>query len=191
MNGITLTVLQIIQHGVVTKFVTPVHKFFQQESCLLLPADTALLAETLTFLIEIMQFEADDLLIFLTIIVDKCLPHGFLFGDTRFETMFGKMHEQGLKVIPAFPVLHFLKRTVQCSFINLLESTRRLISRLQARQKIFLSLLALPESLFTHHGERLFQAERHRVRVIIRSLIQCHPASLRQYRFFQVDVKRE
>ena len=108
MDGITLTVLQIIQHGVVTKFVTPVHKFFQQESCLLLPADTALLAESLTFLIEIMQFEADNLLIFLTIIVDKCLSHRFLFGDTRFETMFGKMHEQRLKVIPAFPVLHFL-----------------------------------------------------------------------------------
>ena len=133
MNRVTLTIFQIIQHRIVTEFITAFHKLFQQKSRLLLFADAAFLAESLTFLVKIMEYRTNHLFFLLAIIMNHRLPYRFLFGDTRFETMFGKADQQRLQVVPTFPVLHFLKCPVQCRFINLRERLCRLISRLQSQ----------------------------------------------------------
>ena len=191
VDGITLAVFQIIQHGVKTKFITTVHKFFQQKSRLLLPSDTVFLTKTLTFLIKIMNRRAYDSLILFPIVMNECLPDRFFFGDTRFETMLGKVYKQRLQIISTLPVFHFLKCPVQRRFINLREGFCRLISRLQAQQEILLTLFTLPESFFTGHSERLFQTERHCIGIVIRRFVQCHAAFLRQHRCLQINIVRK
>ena len=96
MNGVTLTIFQIIQHRIVTEFITAFHKLFQQKSRLLLFADAAFLAESLTFLVKIMEYRTNRLFFLLAIIMNHRLPYRFLFGDTRFETMLGKADQQRL-----------------------------------------------------------------------------------------------
>ena len=93
-----------------------------------------------------MNRRAYDSLILFPIVMNECLPDRFFFGDTRFETMLGKVYKQRLQIISTLPVFHFLKCPVQCRFINLRESFCRLISRFQSQQQILFTLLALPES---------------------------------------------
>ena len=131
VNGITLTVFQIIQHGIITKFITTVHKFFHQKSRLLFPAYAAFLAKTLAFLIKIMNRRTYGPFILFPIIMNECLSDCFFFGNAGLKALFGKMYKQRLQIISTFPVFHFLKRTVQCCLVNLREGFRRLISRLQ------------------------------------------------------------
>ena len=51
MDGVALTVFQIIQNGVVAKLIPAAHKLFQPESALLLLRQTALFPEAFKLLI--------------------------------------------------------------------------------------------------------------------------------------------
>ena len=138
-----------------------------------------------------MNRRAYDSLILFPIVMNECLPDRFFFGDTRFETMLGKVYKQRLQIISTLPVFHFLKCPVQRRFINLCKGFCRLISRLQAQQQILFTLLALPKSFFTGHSERLFQTERHCIGIVIWRFVQCHATLLCQHRRFQINIIRK
>ena len=180
MNGITLTIFQIVQHRVITKLIAPFHKLFQTQSGILLRSQNSFRAKSLRLLVNIMNHGTYRLLLRLCIVMNDRLPHNFLFRYARLVAILRKADKQRLKVISPSPVLHIPERLIKGGFKKHGEGLRRFKPRFQPQQRIFLSQLPLPEGLFAGHGEWLFQTERYRMRIVSGMFIKRHPAALHQ-----------
>lgn len=100
MNGIPLTVFQIVQHRVITKLIAPFHKLFQAQSGILLRSQNSFRAKALRLLVNIMNHSTYRLLLRLCIIMNNRLPHNFLFRYARLVAILRKADKHGGRLFP-------------------------------------------------------------------------------------------
>ena len=131
MNGIPLTVFQIVQHRVITKLIAPFHKLFQAQSGILLRSQNSFRAKALRLLVNIMNHSTYRLLLRLCIIMNNRLPHNFLFRYARLVAILRKADKQRLEIISPSPVLHILERLIEGGFKKHGEGLRCFKTRFQ------------------------------------------------------------
>lgn len=121
MNGIPLTVFQIVQHRVITKLIAPFHKLFQAQSGILLRSQNSFRAKALRLLVNIMNHSTYRLLLRLCIIMNNRLPHNFLFRYARLVAILRKADKQRLEIISPSPVLHIPERLIEGGFKSMVK----------------------------------------------------------------------